>query len=106
MKARRITEIIFETDETITIRRSSGSMRAPCPQCGSLVDLITPEEAALLLRAGVQDIFREVEAGYIHAEKSASGSVLLCLESLQKAAPRLLPGNSELQINQVKENPS
>lgn len=67
--------------------------------------MVTPGEAASLFRVGVRTIYREVEAGRFHFLETDSGSVLICLDSLQKAA---LPssGNSTLQINQIKEIPS
>ena len=109
VKARRITEITVETDETFTIRRSADSVRVPCPQCGSLSAMVTPNEAAALFGVGIRDLCREIDAGRLHFQEIESGSVLICLGSLQQAAS-LRAGNSGFEINQIvnqiKENPS
>lgn len=104
MKARRITEITLETDETFTIRRNAP--QAPCPVCGSLLAMVAPSQAAAILGVGAQAVLREIDSGQLHIQQVPGGRVLVCLESLQNAAPHLLPANSNLQINQTKENPS
>ena len=110
MKSRRVTEITFETSEVFTIRQSASSPRIHCPQCGSPSAMVTPFEAAAFIRGGIRAICREVEAGRVHFQESASGVLLICLDSLEKSA---LPSaaNSNLQTNQIqtnqsKENPS
>ena len=106
MKARRITRVTLETEETFAFRRNGHSSQTKCSQCGSLSGAITPDEAGSLLRMRVDDIRRETEAGRLHVLNSALGSVEICLESLKKAAPLLVPGNFKLQINPNKENRS
>jgi len=106
VRARRITEITLETEDTFTIRRRAGATRVPCPVCGSGLALFTPAEAAALFGVGMQDVQHEIDSGRLHVQQSAAGSLLICLQSLQETAPHLLPGNSKLQINQSKEIPS
>jgi len=67
--------------------------------------MVTPSEAAALFGVGIRAICREIEAGRLHFQETASGSVLICLVSLQQAASPGF-GNSTSQINQIKENPS
>ena len=105
MKARRITEITLETNETITIRRSANTSRIPCPQCGSQTARVTPDQAATLCRVGIRTIYREIEAGRLHFHESPSGSLLICLDSLQDSL-LLRSGNPHLQLKPTKENPS
>jgi hypothetical protein len=106
MKGRRITLITLETEETIAFRRNGHSSQTKCSQCGSLSGAITPDEAASLLRMRVDDIRREIEAGRLHHLNSALGSIEICLESLKRAAPLLLPGNFKLQINPTQISPN
>ena len=88
MKARRIAEITIETEEALVIRRASGSVPAVCAQCGHEVSMLTPEEAAILFRIAVRSIYREIEAGQIHFQETATGSVVVCLDSLRKSVPQ------------------
>lgn len=105
MKARRITEITTQTDEAFIIRRRAGSAQAFCAQCGADTPMITPEEAAVLFRVAVRLIYRAVETGQLHFQENAAGSLVVCLGTLQKAAPSLsLSSSSQIQNN--KEIPS
>ena len=101
MKAKRVTEITMQTDEAIVIRRSAGSPQVMCTQCGSVVPMVTPDEAAVLFRIAIREIYREIEAGQLHFQETAAGSVLVCLDSLRKIAS-LLPGESSLEIKNKK----
>jgi hypothetical protein len=102
--ARRITQINLEIEETFTIRRSTGSIQAHCPECDALSALVTLSEAATLLGMSSEVIVREIESGRLHSCKPTAGPVLICFESLQKAAPHLLPSHSSLHTNSTKEN--
>jgi hypothetical protein len=110
VKSRRVTEITVETNEIFTIRQGADSTRMHCPQCGPASAMVNPFEAAALFRVGIRAICREVEAGRVHFQESASGLLLICLDSLQKSAlPRLVNSNLQTiqpQTNQSKENPS
>ncbi|MGA8671362.1 MAG: hypothetical protein WB679_15875 [Terracidiphilus sp.] len=106
MKARRITRITLETEETFAFRRSGHLGQTKCSRCGSHSGAVTPDEAASLLRLGVDDIRREIEVGRLHVWNSDLGSIEICLESLQNAAPLLVPGNFKLQINPTQINPN
>ncbi len=100
MKARRITEITVQTEESFILHRSSGSPPASCAQCGAVAPLVTPEEAAVLLDVAVRTIYREVEAGQLHFEETPAGSVLVCLNSLRKTAS-LLPRHTSPQTKKT-----
>lgn len=103
MKARRITHISLDIEETFTIRRSTGSIQAHCPQCGSLTPLVTLGESATLLDVTTDVIAREIKSGRLHSCNTASGAPLICFESVKRTAPFLLPCNSKLHINPQKE---
>jgi hypothetical protein len=102
--AKRITQINLDIEETFTIRRSTGSIQAHCQECGALSALVTLSEAATLLDVAAEVIAGEIESGRLHCPKAASGAVLICFESLQKAALHLMPRNFNLHINPSKEN--
>jgi hypothetical protein len=102
MKAKRTTEITVQTDEAFVIRRGAGSPQLNCERCGAGVPMIAPEEAAVLMGVAVRAIYREVEAGRLHFQDSAFGSVVVCLGSLREMAARL-SGNSNTQIKNQKE---
>ena len=116
MKGKRITEITLEVQETFTIRRSAGAQQRHCLQCDSLTAMLTPIEAVSLLQVGMHVIHREIESGRLHVRHDGGASLLICLRSIQAEAPRMLPGNSKIQIDQIqidkiqidqiKENPS
>jgi hypothetical protein len=106
VKARRITRITLETEETFAFRLSGHLSHTKCSQCGSVSGAVTPYEAASLLRMRVDDIRREIDAGRLHVLNSAPGSIEICLDSLEKAAPLLVPGNFKLQLNPTQFNPN
>jgi len=102
VKARRVTEITMQTDEAFAIRRRAGSATAVCAQCGSSVPMLMPEEAAVLFGVAVRAVYLELEAGRLHFQETSTGSVVVCLDSLEKIASRF-PRNSSWQIKNNKE---
>ena len=103
MTAKRITQINLDIEETFTIRRSTGSIQAHCPECDALSALVTLSEAATLLDVAAEVIAREIEIGRLHSPKPTTGAAFVCFESLRKAALHLMPRNSNLHINPSKE---
>ena len=109
MTPRRITEITVETDETFTLRFGAGSSSARCPRCGSRSAAFTHPQAAALFWAAVRAVCGQIEMEQVHTARTSSGSSVICLDSLRRAAP-LLSGKSILQMHQtqihpIKENP-
>lgn len=105
MKTRRITEITTQTDEAFIIRRRAGSKQALCAQCGPSTPMLTPEEAAALFQVAVRVIYCAVGTGQLHFQETPSGSLVVCLHSLQNVAP-IVSKNSSSQIQTDKEIPS
>jgi hypothetical protein len=60
---------------------------------------------AALFWAAIRSVGNPVAHQGIHVAKAESGAMVICLDSLRKAAPQL-PGKSILKINHIKENPS
>lgn len=79
------TEVRIETRETWTIRHGQPVREARqgwCLSCGAQVELITPDEAALVTGLGLRQIFRHIEQAQLHFLETPAGGVLLCLPSL------------------------
>ena len=74
------TEIEIEFSETVAYNRRSARFESFCPQCRSLVEMTTPQIAAILSRSTERGIYRLLETGEIHFVDT--DRVLVCLESL------------------------
>jgi hypothetical protein len=72
-----------------TVRRLvvAGGVVAPCQACGRDVRAVTPEEAAGLLRSGVELLERLVDAGHVHAIETIAGPTWICRDSLFRSTP-------------------
>jgi hypothetical protein len=64
--------------------------------------MVSLDQAFALFHFGTRAICREIETGRLHFQETDSGSLLICLDSLQKVAQQS-PGNSNPPINQIKE---
>jgi hypothetical protein len=82
VKRRKRTEISFEVEQVLVIRRRHPTAPAWCAECGALVEMLRPEEAAVLTGRSVRQICRQVEAGALHFIESADGALLICANSL------------------------
>ena len=60
------TEIKFEVEETVVLKQGGKILRDYCPQCGLIVDMVSPDVLALVMSASEREIFRLVERGVIH----------------------------------------
>lgn len=106
MNAKRITEITIEATESVTIRRAAGSVRMVCSACDPAGEMVTLDQACTLSRIGARALFRLIEAGALHFQETESGSVFICLHSLQIAAQQISGGLNPPQNqtpNQTKE---
>jgi hypothetical protein len=102
VNARRITEITIEATESVTLRRAAGSVRMACPACDPSGEMVTLDQACALSRIGARDLFRQIEAGTLHFQETESGSIFICLHSLQAAAQQIT-GGLKPPPNQTKE---
>lgn len=55
-----------------------------CDRCHREVRWLIPEEAMLLAKISLRDIFKWVEAHEIHFVETADGFLVICAESLTK----------------------
>ena len=79
---KRKTEITFEVEETIIWRQDANGSEAFCPQCQTLVEMITPEIAAALSGFSERQIFRLIENGQLHFVETER--VFVCRNSLKE----------------------
>lgn len=81
MKRRKRIEITVETS-LLVIRRGSKQALVWCIECSAPVQLITPEEAAVLAGVSTRTVYRRVEREQLHFVETDSGRLLICLNSL------------------------
>ncbi|MDQ3132962.1 MAG: hypothetical protein M3Q99_19705 [Acidobacteriota bacterium] len=74
------TEIEIELSETVAYSRRSEKFESFCPECKSLVEMSTPQVAAILTRSTEREIYRLVETDEVHFVET--DRVLVCLKSL------------------------
>lgn len=75
------TEIEIELSETIAYSRRSESFENYCPECKSLVEMATPQVAAILTHTSEREIYRLVETGEVHFVET--DRVMVCMKSLK-----------------------
>ena len=85
MKRIKRTELTVEMDEIILITGSRATCLSPCPHCGDVVAMITPEQAAEIVAANTRAIYRWIEEGRIYSAETAKGRLLVCPRSLGEA---------------------
>jgi hypothetical protein len=83
---KKTTIITTETHEVLIVkRRAEPSIRMWCGDCAAEVEMLRPEEAAVIANVSTRTIYRWIEAAQIHHQENAEGNVLVC--------PDLLLGN-------------
>lgn len=82
MKRRKRVEITVETS-LLVIRRNKNQAPVWCLDCSSLVQSVTPAEAAVLVSVNTRTIYRWVEAAQLHLIETAEQAPLICLNSLR-----------------------
>jgi len=86
MRTRRVIEITIETRQVTIIRRRQSTVYAWCAACAEVVEMVTAEQAAVVLGQSVRAIYRQVEQGRLHFTETAEGRIRLCFNSVLKAA--------------------
>lgn len=90
---KRKAEITFEIEETTIVRQGAKIVTAFCPQCAALVEMTTPEIAAVLFNSSEREIFRLIENGQLHFTEAER--IFICRNSLTNGPePHPLTGDS------------
>ena len=82
MVKKKQTEIITETHEVLTIRRTKDVVRVWCDACSAEVNMASAEHASVLAGVNTRALYRRVESQEIHYTETRDGQLLICLYSL------------------------
>jgi hypothetical protein len=82
MTTKRRTEIIVETERIIAVPVSAARVHRWCNACLQQVEVVTPEQAALLVHVTPRTVYRWIEAQLLHFVEEADGCLLICRPSL------------------------
>ena len=74
------TEIEFELNETVAYSRRGERSKAYCPQCETLVEMVSPYIGAVLAHSTEREVYRLVETDQVHFMEN--DGVLICRKSL------------------------
>lgn len=77
---KRTTEITLEIEEKIVLRQGEMLIAAFCQECQALVNMASPQIAAVLDGSSEREIFRLIEASRVHFVETEK--VFVCLNSL------------------------
>lgn len=79
MEKKTTRTITSETHELLIVRVPSGhAIRMWCSECDTEVDMLRPDEAAVLASVSTRRIYQWVEADQIHYQESTGGNVVIC----------------------------
>ena len=82
MRTRKRTEITIETARVVLISGRHSSAQAKCERCNKQTEMVPVDVAASLARVSPRTIFRWIEDGELHFVETASGRLLICLDSI------------------------
>lgn len=91
---RRRTEITWEMEETVVVKRGATVADTFCPKCELNVKMMSPEILASLAGSDEREIFRLIEAGRIHFIEP--GRILGCSGCCRRLFG-LMPANAQHQ---------
>ncbi|GEM_PF-433839 len=90
MKRTRTTISTIHLREVFIVKNHRQSGWRWCEECAAQVQMVTPEVAAILINEKTRSLYRRVEEGRVHFAETATGDLLLCLNSLNHSkAPTL-----------------
>ncbi len=81
MKKKRRIEITVET-RSLVFRQSNARMLFFCSQCAATVQMLAPDEAAVLAQTSSRTIYRWVEMQRVHFLETKENRLLICPNSL------------------------
>ena len=82
MGDKQIKKTAVEIHELYVVRQQKNAAPEVCQQCSTTIaSLVAPDEAAVITGRSTRLIYRWVEAGIIHFQETATGSLVVCLNS-------------------------
>lgn len=84
MSKRIRTEIIIETERTVTINLHQSSLVAWCEECAAHVPTMTLSQAATLLQLSAAALQQLLQSQQLHLIEECEGLVFVCLLSLYR----------------------
>ena len=82
MRREKRTEISIETHRVLVISRLRKSAPVWCCSCRAQVNMVMPDEAAVLAGVSSRTIYRWIEAEKLHFTETPDGLLRICLNSL------------------------
>jgi hypothetical protein len=83
MRRTRRLKITVEKERFLVLRHEQ-EVEQWCEECGAMVNMIRPAEAAAVAAVSDRTIFRQIESRRVHFNESQAGAVLICLNSVVK----------------------
>lgn len=83
MRRTRKLKITVEKERFLILRREQEVQRW-CGECGAMVRMIRPAEAAAVAAVSDRTIFRQIESRRLHFSETEAGSVLICVNSIKE----------------------
>ena len=81
------TKITIET-ESVLVLRGRNSLRAWCPECGTIGDMIVLADIGVISNLAPSEVRAWLESETIHRSQTSDGAQLICLSSLLKRAQK------------------
>lgn len=79
---RRRVKLKITTTREQTIQLTAAGLRARCPVCQCEVDILTREQAIVMLKIREQALNRLIAHGLVHTVYTVSGTPWVCKDSL------------------------
>lgn len=73
-----------ESEVVVLHRRRRKILFAWCEECGGKARMSIPEDAGNITGLATRKIYQKIESGQVHFIESATGELLVCVESLTK----------------------
>ena len=86
-RMKRTTKLTVESEHLMIIRRRRAPSREWCPTCGDIVNAVTAEEAAALLRVSPLAVYGMLNAEKLHFIEANEILLLVCSNSVSCVQP-------------------
>ena len=97
LKIRKRIDLTIETENSLTYRVSRGRNQEFCETCDSQTPLLIVSEMAQSTGMSSRTIFQMIGAGQLHFRETATGSLLVCFDSLSTEKEKQLSRKEKKQ---------